>query len=200
MSIDDLGLDLDHLEQTGSPSVDSIPQLAETDHPSDAPTMVAGLDERSRRMMEEAAKNARDRDLTELERELEASFIADLDAHQEEIKTAVLGPEAAPTVLMPREAEVSATMRYKSSPEFSDIRDPERLDLDSTSKLRGINADSIDLDLDRLATALSTRRYPRAAARGRGSVLDRSVRGQPAQPARRPRCGRGDERRRASDQ
>ena len=32
----------------------SIPQLAETDHPSDAPTMVAGLDEKSRRMMAEA--------------------------------------------------------------------------------------------------------------------------------------------------
>jgi len=52
--------------------------------------MVAGLDERSRRMMEEAANNARDRDLTELERELEASFIADLDSPPEEIKTAVL--------------------------------------------------------------------------------------------------------------
>jgi len=167
VSIDDLGLDLDHLEQTGTPSADSIPQLAETDHPSDAPTMVAGLDERSRRMMEEASKNSRDRDLTELERELEASFIADLDAHQEEIKTAVLGPESAPTVLMPREGDAAAaTLRYKSSPEFSDIRDPERADIDSTSKLRGINADSIDLDLDRLATALGsgdTVEQPRAA-------------------------------------
>ena len=55
VSIDDLGLDLDHLEQTGS-SADSISQLAETDHPADAPTMVAGLDERSRRMMEDARK------------------------------------------------------------------------------------------------------------------------------------------------
>ena len=43
--------------------------------------------------------------MTELERELEASFIADLDNQQEEIKTAVLGPESAPTVLMPRDAE-----------------------------------------------------------------------------------------------
>jgi pilus assembly protein FimV len=165
VSIDDLGLDLDHLEETGSPSANSISQLAETDHPADAPTMVAGLDERSRRMMEDAAKNSRDRDLTELERELEASFIADLGAHHDEIKTAVLGPESAPTVLMPREADPSATSRFKS-PEFSDIRDPERPDIDSTSKLRGINADSIDLDLDRLATALSTgdtREQPRAA-------------------------------------
>ena len=88
--------------------------------------MVAGLDERSRRMMEDAAKNSRDRDLTELERELEASFIADLDAHQEEIKTAVLGPESAPTVLMPRETPDSSPTSQMKSPEFSDIRDPER--------------------------------------------------------------------------
>jgi hypothetical protein len=32
----------------------------------------------------------------------------------------------------------------------------EKVDIDSTSKLRGLNADSIDLDLDRLATALGT--------------------------------------------
>jgi pilus assembly protein FimV len=167
VSIDDLGLNLDQLEQTGAPSGSSISPLEETDHPADAPTMVAGLDDRSRRMMEEAANNARDRDLTELERELEASFIADLDAHQEEIKTAVLGPESAPTVLMPRDSDHSATSRIKSSsPEFSDIRDPDKLDIDSTSKLRGINSDSIDLDLDRLATALGsgdTVEQPRAA-------------------------------------
>jgi hypothetical protein len=157
VSIDDLGLDLDHLEQSSAASV-SIPRLEETDHPSDAPTMVAGLDERSRRMMAEAENRARDRDLTELERELEASFVADLGADHEEIKTAVLGPESAPTVQMPRAAtqESSATSRFKS-PEFSDIQEPVLGDLDSTSKLRGINADSIDLDLDRLANALGMR-------------------------------------------
>jgi pilus assembly protein FimV len=152
VAIDDLGLSLDHLEETGSPSDEHISPLEETDHPADAPTMVAGLDERSRRMMEEAANNARDRDLTELERELEASFIADLDSPPEEIKTAVLGPESAPTVLMPREKPPAA----KGSPEFSDVYDPDKLDVDSTSKLRGIDSDSIDLDLDRLATALGT--------------------------------------------
>jgi pilus assembly protein FimV len=166
--IDDLGLHLDHLEETGSPSLDTISPLDDTDHPADAPTMVAGLDERSRRMMEEAASNARDRDLTELERELEASFIADLELPQEEIKTAVLPPESAPTVLMPREQNQStATQRVKPNVEFSDIRDPDKVDdIDSTSKLRGINADSIDLDLDRLATALGsgdTVEQPRAA-------------------------------------
>jgi pilus assembly protein FimV len=151
VSIDDLGLDLDDLEQTGSAS-QTIAPLEETDHPADAPTMVAGLDERSRRMMEDADKNSRDRDMTELERELEASFVADLDLSHDGIKTSVLGPESAPTVLMPREIDQSPTSRFRSV----DIADTEATtrDLDSTSRLRGLNADSIDLDLDRLASAL----------------------------------------------
>ena len=168
VAIDDLGLNLDQLEETGSPSSDHLSPLEETDHPADAPTMVAGLDERSRRMMQEAAKQAQDRDLTELERELEASFIADLDSPPAEIKTAVLPPESAPTVLMPRDFEsTAATSKVKAvSSEFSDIHDADKVDVDSTSKLRGINADSIDLDLDRLATALGggdTVEQPRAA-------------------------------------
>jgi pilus assembly protein FimV len=147
LSIDDLGLDLNQMAGAASGASVSIPKLEETDHPADAPTMVAGLDEKSRRMMAEAEARARDKDLTELERELEASFVADLGAEHEEIKTAVLGPEAAPTVQMPRTTK---------SPEFSDVHETERADLDSTSKLRGLNADSVDLDLDRLANALGS--------------------------------------------
>src|SRR5258708_34617438 len=52
VSIDDLGLDLDQLEQTGSPSI-SNSHIEETAHPDDPPTMVAGLDDKSRRMMAE---------------------------------------------------------------------------------------------------------------------------------------------------
>ncbi|MDB6083586.1 MAG: hypothetical protein JWN43_1467, partial [Gammaproteobacteria bacterium] len=179
VSIDDLGLDLDHLEETGSASSNSISPLEETDHPADAPTMVAGLDERSRMMMAEAEKHARDgeltefdgeltgrdRDLTELERELEASFVSDLDSHNDEIKTTVLGPESAPTVLMPREADVSPTSRFRTS-ELTELQEADRLDAESTSKLHGIDGDSIDLDLDRLASALGsgdTVSQPRAA-------------------------------------
>jgi pilus assembly protein FimV len=156
VSIDDLGLDLDQLEATGAPSI-SDAGLEETDHPTDAPTMVAGLDEKSRRMMSEAESRSRDRDLTELERELEASFIADLDTGHDDVKTAVLGPESAPTVQMPRNAELDtkATARFKT-PEYSDIADAEKVDVDSTSKLRGLSGDSIDLDLDRLANALGS--------------------------------------------
>jgi pilus assembly protein FimV len=158
LSIDDLGLDLDHLDGGANGASVSIPRLEETDHPSDAPTMVAGLDEKSRRMMAEAESRARDKDLTELERELEASFVADLGTDHEEIKTAVLGPESAPTVQMPRgpAPDPASTSRFKS-PEYSDVQEPGRAgDIDSTSRLRGLNADSIDLDLDRLANALGS--------------------------------------------
>jgi pilus assembly protein FimV len=154
VSIDDLGLDLDQLAETGAPS-SSHTHLEETDHPDDAPTMVAGLDEKSRRMMAEAQSRSQDRDLTELERELEASFVADLGSDHEEIKTAVLGPESAPTVQMPRDFDTGSTSRFKS-PEYSDIADGEKVDVDSTSRLRGLSGDSIDLDLDRLANALGS--------------------------------------------
>jgi pilus assembly protein FimV len=117
-----------------------------------------------------ALQQDRDRDMTELERELEASFIADLDPGHDDIKTAVLGPESAPTVMMPRDN--AATSRFKSA-DFSDIQDAEKPDIESTSKLRGISGDgagvdseNIDLDLDRLATALGsgdTLEQPRAA-------------------------------------
>jgi pilus assembly protein FimV len=178
VSIDDLGLDLEALDSTGT---GEVPQLGETtDHPTDAPTMVAGLDERSRRMMAEADSRAqaedRDRDMTELERELEASFIADLDhldPGHDDIKTAVLGPESAPTVMMPREeADTAATSRFQPG-DFSDIHEAEKVDVDSTSKLRSISgeatvvdSENIDLDLDRLASALGsgdTLDQPRAA-------------------------------------
>ncbi len=157
LSIDDLGLDLDHLEGSANGASLSIPGLEETDHASsDAPTMVAGLDEKSRRMMAEAESRSRDKDLTELERELEASFVADLGTDHEEIKTAVLGPESAPTVQMPRATQDAAAAARFKSPEYSDVREHDRADVDSTSKLRGLSSDSVDLDLDRLASALGS--------------------------------------------
>ncbi|HMD73374.1 MAG TPA: FimV/HubP family polar landmark protein, partial [Steroidobacteraceae bacterium] len=164
VSIDDLGLDLEGLDETGADSA-KVRQLEETDHPDDAPTMVAGLDERSRRMMADAESRSRDRDLTELERELEASFISELESSHEEIKTAVIGPESAPTVQMPRDLDSAATSRFKN-PEYTDKLETVQGDPDSTSKLRNISADSVDLDLDRLATALGggdTLEQPRAA-------------------------------------
>jgi pilus assembly protein FimV len=115
-------------------------------------------------MMAEAESRARDMDLTELERELEASFISELESSSDGIKTEVIGPESAPTVQM--RTDTSATSRFQTA-KLTDKLVSDREDLDSTSKLRGINADSIDLDLDRLAHALGnnadTLEQPRAA-------------------------------------
>jgi pilus assembly protein FimV len=81
---------------------------------------------------------------------------------------------------------VNSTSRFKSS-EFSDVADAEKMDADSTSKLRSLSGDSVDLDLDRLANALGsgdTLDQPRAddevfstevfesSQRGRGVDLD----------------------------
>ena len=99
--------------------------------------MVAGLDERSRRMMEEPRQQTRaDRDLTELERELEASFIADLDSqprrNQDRGARTGVGAHGADAARCRR----GATSRFKPR-EFSDIHDADKVDIDSTSKLRG---------------------------------------------------------------
>jgi len=158
VSIDDLGLDLDHLEESSPGLSSSHDELNVTDHPSDAPTMVAGLDEKSRRLMAEAESRSREKDMTELERELEASFVADLGPDLAESKTAVLGPESAPTLQMPRGTEVdsAATSRFKS-PAMSDLAESEHFDVDSTSRLKNLSpSDSIDLDLDKLASALGS--------------------------------------------
>jgi pilus assembly protein FimV len=89
---------------------------------------------------------------------LEASFIADLDGaghDHDEVKTAVLGPESAPTVQMPRDFDTGATSRLIAT-DFSGGADAEKVDVDSTSKLRNISGDSVDLDLDQLANALGS--------------------------------------------
>jgi pilus assembly protein FimV len=56
---------------------------------------------------------------------------------------------------MPGNFDVNSTSRFKSS-EYSDVADAEKADVDSTSKLRALSGDSIDLDLDRLANALGS--------------------------------------------
>ena len=168
VSIDDLGLDLEGLERTGTPDSGSAAHLEPTDHPANAATMVAGLDERSRRMMADAENRTRDRELTELERELEASFIADLDSSHTEIKTAVLPADAVPTMQIPqvlRDAEdAGATSRVPSFKEPEAAESAARPDPDSTSRLQSVG-DGLDLDLDRLAGALGgdTVEQPRAA-------------------------------------
>ena len=169
VSIDDLGLDLDQLEDTGAPSANSIPPARGNrssgrcaDHGGRPRRPFAAHDGR------EAAKphSRDDRDLTELERELEASFIADLDSRTRRDQDRGAAARVRADRADAAGADPTRDLAVQASPEFSDIRDPDKVDIDSTSKLRGINADSIDLDLDRLATALGsgdTVEQPRAA-------------------------------------
>jgi pilus assembly protein FimV len=163
VAIDDLGLDLDGLEATDTPSITgsgleqtdhAVAGLETTNHPGEAPTVVAGMDERSRRIISETESHAHDGDMTELERELEASFIAELAATHDEIKVPAIASESAPTVQMPVAFDPNATAEIKRMP-VSDASRTEVFNIDSTSKMRSITADGIDLDLDRLTTELS---------------------------------------------
>jgi pilus assembly protein FimV len=60
LALDDLGFDVDALA-----GANSLPALENTDHPADAPTMVAGMDEKSRQMLRAASRGAED-DVTQL--------------------------------------------------------------------------------------------------------------------------------------
>src|SRR5579872_575306 len=51
--------------------------------------------------------------------------------------------------------DAGSTSRF-ASPDFSEVGESEKPDVDSTSKLKGLSGDSIDLDLDRLANALGS--------------------------------------------
>jgi len=86
VSIDDLGLDLGAFDDLNSQSsrFQHVPEAGSGD---DAPTMVAGMDERSRRLIADAESRSRDADMTDLERELEASFIADAEGAHDELGT-----------------------------------------------------------------------------------------------------------------
>jgi pilus assembly protein FimV len=59
LSLDDLGFEIDKLGSTST----SLEALQVTDHPSDAPTMVAGLDEGTRAMLAAAEKGLKSSDL-----------------------------------------------------------------------------------------------------------------------------------------
>ena len=172
----------------------SIPRLEETDHPSDAPTMVAGLDERSRRMMAEAESRARDKDLTELERELEASFVADLGQRprgdQDRGARARIGAHGADAArhdsrsLRDLALQVARVFRRSGTGALR-----RRFDLAAARHQRRQHRPG-----SRSARECLGGRYRRTAARRRRSLLHRGVRGQPAQPQGRSRRRRGAQR------
>ncbi len=150
VEIHDLGFDLDHLEATDTPvavgaNLDKADKSA-----ANAPTVVSGLDESARqRLAAEADSSAKDSDLTQLERELEASFIAELAASSDDIKESIV-QESAPTVNMAADLDSARTGKFKRIDSTSDTAETEVLGTDSTAKMEAIDANNVDLDFSQL--------------------------------------------------
>ena len=158
VAVHDLGFDVDHLEATDAPAPisSSLERTDQTSH--DGATVVAGMDEKSRNALREAENNANDSDLTQLERELEASFIAELAASGDDSKPGIV-QESAPTVNMaanmptvnvPTNFDSARTGKFERIDAGADTTETEVLHTDSTAKLRAIDTDGVDLDFSQL--------------------------------------------------
>jgi len=155
LALDDLGLDLDALRQAdgGDNRETTLDSLEQTDHPSDAATMVAGMDEKSRRLLAAAEARKHDEDTIEA-------------AGKSPTGTWVLDDKTlAATVQLPGgNADNASTDRVRAlDPDTARRR---RLDVDSTAEMGGLSEEEMDLDLDRLEKALQsdTARQPRAGS------------------------------------
>ncbi len=160
LALDDLGLELDQL-----PGAESV--LEETDHPGDAPTMLAGLDEKSRRALEEVESRSRPRD--------EPTLRATTLTGEEKISptgTWVLDDKTlAATVALPgADRGDSTTARVRAlagsaaaQERTSDTARRRKVDAEPTAQLSGLAGEEMDLDLDRLEAALQsdTIKHPR---------------------------------------
>jgi pilus assembly protein FimV len=137
LALDDLGLDLDALRDAESGPLDN----GDDDHSPDAATMVAGVDEKSRRLMAEAEAKAR---------------ATDDQGDQSPTGTWVMDDKTlAATVALPG-ADTSDTARMRAL--RGDTSDTtarrKKLDAESTAELARLSAEDMDLDLDRLEQAL----------------------------------------------
>jgi len=143
LALDDLGLDLDSLRGADRASLDDDGGDAATD----AATMVAGMDERSRRLMEEAETRQREEDTAMM-----------AGAQQSPTGTWILDEKTlAATMALPGAADMAsdtARMRAMQADSKSDTARRRRLDAESTAELAKLSADDMDLDLDRLEQAL----------------------------------------------
>lgn len=160
LALDDLGLEVDQLPDAEG---GSLSDFEETDHPGDAATLVAGLDERSRRAIENAEAHARGRDA---DRTMRSRTLTG----EEKISptgTWVLDDKTlAATVALPgggrgdssttqdrMRALAAASGASESVDETARRR---KLDSDSTAELAGLAGEEMDLDLDRLESALKS--------------------------------------------
>ncbi|HKE43770.1 MAG TPA: FimV/HubP family polar landmark protein [Steroidobacteraceae bacterium] len=150
LALDDLGLELNELAAAQSDP------LEETDHPSNAPTMLAGLDDKSRRLLAEAeARRSRLADDEDTKISPTGTWVL-----EDKTMAATLALPGAP------DRDTSATTsRNRALPGdgAGDTARRRRLDAESTAEMpRG---GEMDLDLDRLEAALTsdTIKQPRKA-------------------------------------
>lgn len=159
LALDDLGLELDQLPDGGD---DPLSDLEETDHPGDAATMVAGFDERSRRAIENAEAHARGRDA---DRTMRSRTLTG----EEKISptgTWVLDDKTlAATVALPgggrgdsstTQDRVRALAAASGASDTEDTARRRKFDSESTAELAGLAGEEMDLDLDRLESALKS--------------------------------------------
>jgi pilus assembly protein FimV len=158
LALDDLGLELDQLSDAEGAS---LSDLEETDHPSDAPTMLAGMDEKSRRVMEKAEATGR-------QRELDATRRSKTLTGEEKISptgTWVLDDKTlAATVALPgsgRGDSASTQDRVRALASAagrgtSDTAERRKPEAEPTAELAGFATEGMDLDLDRLESALKS--------------------------------------------
>ncbi|HZF15804.1 MAG TPA: FimV/HubP family polar landmark protein [Steroidobacteraceae bacterium] len=150
LALDDLGLDLSSLPTGDTGTIEALDE--ETDHPADAPTMVAGLDEASRKLLDEAAGRGRDPHRT-----VETASLDDPISRDGGTGTWVLGDDTdQPSSSRANGADSNATMRV-GAPDAAGRTATQR-----TLKMGAVD-ENLDMDLDRLSAALSgdTQRQPK---------------------------------------
>ena len=153
LALDDLGLELNELEAAQSDPME------ETDHPSSAPTMLAGLDEKSRRLLAEAeARRGRLADEDDTKISPTGTWVL-----EDKTLAATMALPGAP------ERDTSATTaRNRALPGdgTGDTARRRRIDSESTAQMPRTGGEEMDLDLDQLEAALTsdTIRQPRKGA------------------------------------
>ena len=161
LALDDLGLELDQLPDADQSDLE--------DHPSDAATMLAGMDDQSRRALEEVESRRPSRD--------EPTMRSATLTGEEKISptgTWVLDDKTlAATMALPGAADrgESTTTRTRAlaaaaGDGASDTSRRRKVDAESTAELAGLSAEEMDLDLDRLEAALQsdTIKHPRKSS------------------------------------
>jgi pilus assembly protein FimV len=133
LSLDDLGFEIDRLSESST----SLESLSATDHPADAPTMIAGLDDKSRAMLAAAQGKA----AAELEPTRETPRpAADLEPTRESPRARAATLDADATREAPRPGEGTATVLRPA--------------VEATGTQKVLGTGDLDLDLDELAKAL----------------------------------------------